>query len=164
MSKRLYTLVEISLLATLISISGAIKIPTFILGSEFQMSAPLAVSICAVFGFKRYITAGILSSLILFMLGLHTLINVGVAMVFRLVVGLVIYFFGTKNLVLMLAGPLGSFTARVVLAFILQVPVTFLLLPTIPGMICTALLSLPLTKVLERIYHQVGGRQLGQQI
>lgn len=40
MSKRLYTLVEISLLATLISISGAIKIPTFILGSEFQMSAP----------------------------------------------------------------------------------------------------------------------------
>ncbi len=164
MTKRLYTLVEISLLATLISVSGAIKIPTFIIGSEFQMSAPLAVAICAVFGFKRYIVAGIISSLLLFMLGLHSLINVGVAMIFRLVVGCVILLFGSRSIPLILAGPLATCIARITLGFILQIPFTFLLLPAVPGMILTALTTVPLVKVLERIYSQVGVRQLGKQI
>ena len=37
----------------MISILGSIKIPNIIPGIEFQLSAPLAVAICSVFGFKN---------------------------------------------------------------------------------------------------------------
>ena len=47
----------------MITVLGAIKIPNVIPGIEFQLSAPLAVAICAVFGFKKYIIGGCLSSL-----------------------------------------------------------------------------------------------------
>lgn len=156
MRTRLYHLVEISLLAAFISVSGMIKLPTFVMGSEFQMSAPIAVAICAIFGFKRYIIAGILSSLILFLLGLHTIVNVLVAMVFRLVVGFIISLFGSHPLVIAISGPLGTFVARYVLAMTLQIPFTVLVMPALPGMILTAITAIPLTKILQKIYHQVG--------
>ena len=41
---------EIALLAAFIAVSGAFKLPSFIPGSEFQLSAPIAVAICGVFG------------------------------------------------------------------------------------------------------------------
>jgi len=161
LNRRLYTLVEISLLASFISVTGSIKIPTLIMGSEFQMSAPVAVAICAVFGFKRYIIAGIISSLILFLLGIHTLINVEIAMVFRLTVGLIISVFGRNVFTIFVAGPLGTFVARLALAFTLQVPAIMLIVPAIPGMILTAFVSIPLTKLLEKIYTQLGVSQYG---
>ena len=49
------TLCEIAILVAMISILGSIKIPNIIPGIEFQLSAPLAVAICSVFGFKKYI-------------------------------------------------------------------------------------------------------------
>lgn len=162
MNKRLYYLVEISLLASFISVTGSIRIPTLIMGSEFQMSAPIAVAICAVFGFKRYIIAGIISSIILFLLGIHTLINVEIAMVFRLVVGLIIWIFRKHVFAIFIAGPLGTFVARLVLALTLQVPAVILVVPAIPGMILTALISVPLTKLLEKIYKQIGVGQYGK--
>lgn len=58
------TLCEIAILVAMISILGSIKIPNIIPGIEFQLSAPLAVAICSVFGFKKYIISGILSSVI----------------------------------------------------------------------------------------------------
>ena len=51
---------EIALLAAFIAVSGAFKLPSFIPGSEFQLSAPIAVAICGVFGIKKYLLAGIL--------------------------------------------------------------------------------------------------------
>ena len=36
---------EIALLAAFIAVSGAFKLPSFIPGSEFQLSAPIAVAI-----------------------------------------------------------------------------------------------------------------------
>ena len=51
-----------ALLTALITISGSLKIPSFVPGSEFQLSAPIAVAICGVFGIKRYLTAGIAAS------------------------------------------------------------------------------------------------------
>ena len=53
---------EIALLAAFIAVSGAFKLPSFIPGSEFQLSAPIAVAICGVFGIKKYLLAGILAS------------------------------------------------------------------------------------------------------
>lgn len=81
---------EIALLTGLITLSGAFKIPSLFPGTEFQLSAPIAVAICVVFGFKKYIIAGVLSSLIGLMLGTQNVFNVAVAFVFRLVVGAVL--------------------------------------------------------------------------
>ena len=80
-------LTTIALLGVLILISGSFKIPSPIAGGEFQLSAPIAVLICACFGFKRYIIAGILASMLGMMLGMHNIINVLVQMVFRVVAG-----------------------------------------------------------------------------
>ena len=48
---------ETALLAALIGVSGSFKIPGLVPGTEFQLSAPIAVAICGVFGFKKYIIA-----------------------------------------------------------------------------------------------------------
>lgn len=81
---------DIALLAALLTVAGAIKLPSLLPGLEFQISAPLAVAICFVFGFKKYILVGILSSAISLALGTHNLFNVAIAMLFRLMVGLVL--------------------------------------------------------------------------
>ena len=43
-------LTHIGLLAALITVTGAIKIPSLLPGLEFQLSAPIAVAICYAFG------------------------------------------------------------------------------------------------------------------
>ncbi|AZV42601.1 BioX [Peribacillus asahii] len=146
-----YDLALIALLASFIAITGAIKIPIGIPGSEFQLSAPIAVAIAAVFGFKRYLLAGILASLILFLLGIHNLLNIEIAMTFRIVAGGIVALFGTSLPVLILAGPIGTVVARFVLAFTLGIPSGPLLLAAIPGMIFTALTVWPLKEVFKKI-------------
>lgn len=154
---RAYDLAQVGLLACLISVSGSFKIPTGIPGSEFQLSAPIAVAIAAVFGFRRYITAGIISSLLMFFLGLHSALNVEIAMVFRLVAGGLVAIMGTSLPVLLLAGPIGSAAARWILSLSLGVDVLPLLIGALPGMIFTAAAVWPLTKLLQRI-QSVSGR------
>ena len=73
---------EIALLAAFIAVSGAFKLPSFIPGSEFQLSAPIAVAICGVFGIKKYLLAGILASAGGLLLGTQTIFNVLIAMLF----------------------------------------------------------------------------------
>lgn len=150
---------EVSLLAAFIVISGSFKIPTGIPGSEFQLSAPVAVAICAVFGFRKYIIAGVLSSCILFMLGVHTLFNIEIAMVFRIVAGGIIAIFGTRLPIIIVAGPIGTLAARIVLALTLQIPALTLIIPAIPGMIFTAIMSYPLMKIFQNVYQQTGRRR-----
>ena len=75
---------EIALLAAFIAVSGAFKLPSFIPGSEFQLSAPIAVAICGVFGIKKYLLAGILASAGGLLLGTQTIFNVLIAMFFRM--------------------------------------------------------------------------------
>ena len=96
MSEKVHDLTEIALLSALITITGAIKLPSLLPGMEFQLSAPLAVAICVVFGFKKYILAGLLSSTAGLILGTHNLFNVAIAMQFRLVVGAMIALFGRR--------------------------------------------------------------------
>lgn len=152
-----YDLAQISLLACLIIVTGMFKIPTGIPGSEFQLSAPIAVAIAAVFGFKRYFLAGIIASLILFLLGIHSILNVEISIIFRLTVGLIIVLLGTSIPVLVVAGPIGTMVARLGLAFTLGTPFLPLLVLAIPGMVITAVSVYPITKILHAINKKVAG-------
>ena len=69
----IHTIAEIAILTAMMTILGGIKIPNLISGVEFQLSAPLAVAICAAFGFRKYIICGCLSSLIGLVLGTQNL-------------------------------------------------------------------------------------------
>ena len=100
------TLCEIAILVAMISILGSIKIPNIIPGIEFQLSAPLAVAICSVFGFKKYIISGILSSVICLALGTQNILNVAIAMQFRLIVGLLLYLAQNHLYMIIFAGPI----------------------------------------------------------
>lgn len=146
------------MLACFIIIAGSFKIPTGIPGSEFQLSAPVAVAIAAVFGFKRYFLAGIIASLLLLLLGIHTILNVEISLIFRLTVGLIIVFGGRSLPVLIVAGPIGTAVARIGLAFTLGIPNLPLIIIAIPGMIITALCVWPVTNMLRTINEKVGGK------
>lgn len=155
---RTRALTETGLLAALISVTGAVKLPGLIPGTEFQLSAPLAVAICAVFGFNRYILAGLMASVIGLALGTQTLLNVFVALVFRFTVGAVLAMGGTSWLTVIAAGPIGSTAARLAMGGLLKIPVMPLLLAALPGMVYTALAAWPLTVLLKRVRAQVWGR------
>ena len=151
MENKTRMLTETALLTALITVTGAIKLPGFIPGTEFQLSAPLAVAICGVFGFTKYLTAGVLSSVIGLIVGSQTILNVFIAMIFRVTVGIVVWVFGTSWPVLAIAGPLGSSLARLSLDGMLGKAVIPLLLAAVPGMIYTALAAYPLTMLLKRV-------------
>ncbi|MDK2820182.1 MAG: hypothetical protein PWP31_147 [Clostridia bacterium] len=146
-----------SLLAVILVVSGAFKIPSPFPGTEFQLSAPLAVAIAAVFGFTRYICAGIVASILGLLLGTQTIIGVLIAMTFRIVAGGVIALFGPRFWVVSIAGPLGSAAARLVVWFLIGKGLIPLLLASLPGMIFTALAAWPLTKKLKRASQQYLG-------
>ena len=128
-----------AVLGVLILISGSFKIPSPIAGGEFQLSAPIAVLICACFGFKRYIIAGVLASLLGMMLGMHNIINVLVQMVFRIVAGGTMALLGTNLLTVAISGPLGTFAGRLVLWQVTGVSWVALTAAAAPGMIFTAI-------------------------
>ncbi|GAB7388889.1 QueT transporter family protein [Bacillaceae bacterium] len=160
MRGKTYEIVQLGLLAGLIAISGTFKIPGPVAGAEFQLSAPIAVAIAAVFGFWRYLAAGILASLILLMLGVHNILNFEISMVFRLVAGGIVALCGSSFPVLMIAGPLGTAAARWVLAFTLGLEVWPLLLAALPGMIFTACTVWPIKKLLEAAVSAAGSRHV----
>lgn len=148
---RIRMLTETALLASLITVTGTVKLPGLFPGTEFQLSAPLAVAICAVFGFKRYIVAGVLASSLSLMLGTSNILHVFIAMIFRCTVGGTLFLFGTSWPVVLAAGPLGSSAARMALGLLLNQPVWPLVASALPGMIYTALAAWPLTILLRRV-------------
>lgn len=144
-----------ALLSVLILLSGSLKVPSPIAGSEFQLSAPIAVLICAYFGFTRYLTAGIIASIIGMLLGLASPLNVLIAMVFRIVAGIVITAGRVTFPAVIISGPLGTAAARLVLGQFLHVNWLILLAGAVPGMIFTAvtagILYLPTRNFLSRV-------------
>lgn len=150
-SNKIRELTLISLLSVIIAISGIIKLPGLIPGTEFQMSAPIAIGICATFGFKRYIFSGIIASGINLLMGTHTILNVIVAMIFRIVGGGLIGIFGNGIIVVITAGPVGTIFGRVVMSFITGVPVKALIISASIGMLYTAMLSYITFKLIKRI-------------
>ncbi|CAK7010008.1 hypothetical protein [Phascolarctobacterium sp.] len=141
---------EIALLAAFIAISGTFKLPSFIPGSEFQLSAPIAVAVCGVFGIKKYLLAGLLASTAGLLLGTQTIFNVLIAMLFRIVVALLYDAFGKSRLFYLLSGPVASAAARLALGLIIGKAVYPLLAAALPGMAFTALTAGLLASVLEK--------------
>mgnify|MGYP003540365939 CR=1 FL=1 len=137
---------DIAMLAALLTVAGAIKLPSLLPGLEFQISAPLAVAICFVFGFKKYILVGISLAL-----GTHNLFNVAIAMQFRLMVGLVYVLCGKHYWSIALAGPIGTFTARITLGLVLGKGVWALVAAALPGMVFTFITAPFMVKLLQRI-------------
>lgn len=142
-------------LSMLILISGSLKIPSPIIGGEFQLSAPIAVLICCYFGFRRYLLAGIMASILSLLLGTATVFNVLIAMIFRLVAGSVITLGSRSLLIIALSGPLGTLAARMVMGQIINVDWQILAAAAVPGMIFTALVSVLLYKPCQRFLAKI---------
>ena len=81
------------ILSVLLLITGMFKIPSFLPGAEFQISAPFAVTIAKNLGFKRYLMIGIASSLCGFVLGVQNILNITVAMIYRITAGAILTLF-----------------------------------------------------------------------
>ena len=142
--------VETALLAVLIAVSGTFRIPGIVPGTEFQLSAPIAVAICGVFGFKKYIIAGVLASLMGLSLGTCTILNVAIQMSFRLGVGAFWFLSGSNRLFYIFSGPVGTALARVVMYFLLGKGLTLMLIAAAPGMAFTAATAWAFGKIFTR--------------
>ena len=141
---------ETALLSVLITVSGAFKIPGFVPGSEFQMSAPIAVAVCGVYGAKKYIVAGLIASGLSLALGTHSFFNVLVAMTFRLVVALTWTFLGSGKIFYTFSGPMGTIAARGVVALLLGKGFYALAVAAFPGIIFTMATSCFFAGLIER--------------
>lgn len=144
-----------AMLAVLILLSGSLKIPSPVAGGEFQLSAPIAVLICALFGFKRYIIAGVLASILGMMLGIHTIFSVIIQMSFRLVTGATMALFGTNLLTVIISGPLGTLFARIVMWQVTGVSWIALTAAAAPGMVFTAVGAGVLYKPTQKLLHRI---------
>ncbi len=140
-----------AILSVLLLITGMFKIPSIISGTEFQLSAPFAVSIAKNFGFKRYIMIGIVASTIGFLLGAQNIFNITVAMIYRVVVGIILVIFKNSKTAVIICGPCGTLVSRIVLGNILHTDILLLILHAVPGMIFTAVMAPVFIKLEKRI-------------
>ena len=155
MNQNIRYITEIAILTAMITVLGAIKIPNIIPGIEFQLSAPLAVAICAVFGFKKYIISGCLSSLIGLALGTQSILNVMIAMQFRLIVGLILWMCQNHMIGIMISGPIASALARLSLSLYIGKAALPMIALAVPGMIFTVIMAPVFVKVFRKIHSQV---------
>lgn len=143
-------LAETALLGTLLFAAGLLRLPSPVPGSEFQLSAPLAVAVCGVWGFRVYFFAGCLATALSLLCGGATVLHALVAMTFRLGAGAVYLLLGPTRLFYVLAGPAGTLAARAVLSLAAGGGFAALALAALPGMLLTAASSRPLARVLQR--------------
>ncbi len=134
-------LVTDGMLAAGLLVTGMFKIPSFLPGAEFQISAPFAVAVAKILGFKRYLMIGLAASVCGFAVGAQNLLNIMVAMVYRVVVGLLLDLFPDSKAAVALCGPCGTFVSRLLLAQVLGVDWVLLVLYALPGMAFTAVLA-----------------------
>ncbi len=146
-----------ALLATVLAVLGTFKLPSIVPGCEFQLSAPFAVCIAACFGFRRYIRIGILASAINLILGTHTIVNVTIAMIFRLVAGGILALFGVNPVTLAISGPLGTVAGRLVLGGISGTDPLALIAAAAPGMVFTAVAATVMYPVMKRLARREAG-------
>jgi len=136
--------------AAVLVILGMIKIPSAFAGTEYQLSASYAVCLASIVGFRRYFKIGICASMIQLLLGTHTIWDVVISMVFRIVAGGFVQWRPNDKALLILAGPLGTGCARIVLAMCWQLPALPLLTAAVPGMIFTMVCVPLLMPVMKR--------------
>ncbi|WP_405380302.1 hypothetical protein [Phascolarctobacterium sp.] len=144
-------LTNTALLSVIILLTGTLKLPSPFPGGEFQLSAPIAVLICALFGWKRYFLAGLVASLLGLLLGLHNPYSVLIQIAFRAIVASVIALGGVNLLTLSLSGPLGTLFARLLVAQVTGVNWNILAIAALPGMIFTGLVVILAYKPVQRL-------------
>ena len=142
---------QTALLAAFIAVSGSFKIPSLIPGSEFQLSAPVAVAACGIFGIKKYLTAGIAASAICLILGTQNVFNVLIALSFRAVIAVMFAFMGSSKAFYIIAGPVASALSRLVLVLFVDKAVYALIAAAVPGMIFTAFAAPLIAGFLTRL-------------
>lgn len=141
---------ETALLAALLFAAGLFRLPSPAGVGEFQLSAPLAVGICAVFGFRIYLAAGLAASFLVLLTGTGTILHVITAVIFRLAAGGAWALFGMGRLYFLTAGPCGTLAARAVLAAVTGQPFWLLAAAALPGMLFTVCASAPAARLLLR--------------
>ena len=137
------------ILSVLLLITGMFKIPSFLPGAEFQVSAPFAVTIAKNLGFKRYLMIGIASSLCGFVLGVQNILNITVAMIYRITAGAILTLFKDSKPAVIISGPCGTLQSRIRLAQLTGADMRLLLLYALPGMAFTAVTAPILIKAAE---------------
>lgn len=152
------SIIKISFLSIVLTVFSFIKLPGLIPGTEFQLSAPVAIAICTIFGFKSYIICGIISSILTFFLGTHNIINIINSFTFRFVAGGIIHFSSKNIFFISIAGPIGSFVSRILLSFITGANFLSLLISSLPGMLYTFITAYPITKTFEKIIKKEGNK------
>lgn len=145
-----------ALMAVLLAVLGMLKLPSIIPGTEFQLSAPFAICIAACFGFKKYIKIGLLASAVNLILGVHTIVNVTIAMIFRLVAGGFLAIAGVGPVTLVVSGPLGTTAGRLVLSAVTGTDPFALLAAAVPGMVFTAVSTAVMYPVIKRVVRKTG--------
>lgn len=145
-----------ALMAVLLAVLGMLKLPSIIPGTEFQLSAPFAICIAACFGFKKYIKIGLLASAVNLILGVHTIVNVTIAMIFRLVAGGFLAIAGVGPVTLVVSGPLGTTAGRLVLSAVTGTDPFALLAAAVPGMVFTAVSTAVMYPVMKRVVRKTG--------
>ncbi|MCI8371932.1 MAG: hypothetical protein HFI75_06000 [Lachnospiraceae bacterium] len=145
-----------ALMAVLLAVLGMLKLPSIIPGTEFQLSAPFAICIAACFGFKKYIKIGLLASAVNLILGVHTIVNVTIAMIFRLVAGGFLAIAGVGPVTLVVSGPLGTTAGRLVLSTVTGTDPFALLAAAVPGMVFTAVSTAVMYPVMKRVVRKTG--------
>ena len=148
-SKKTYSARELAsdaILSVLLLITGMFKIPSFLPGAEFQISAPFAVAIAKNVGFKRYLMIGIASSFCGFALGVQNLLNIAVAMIYRIVAGAILALYKDSKFAVIISGPCGTLLSRIILAQLTGADMRLLILYALPGMVFTAVTAPVLVK------------------
>lgn len=148
MSTKEITLVAI--FALVLRGAGMFALPGIIPGTEFFLSAPVALAIARVFGCKIYFFASTISCFMGYLMGMTVVGCVRVALFAWTVVAFCVLF-GNSVPVLGIAGPSGTMFARWVIAVATNVPYAPLFLAALPGAIYTLVFYIPCIKVLERI-------------
>ena len=105
--------------------------------------------------FQKYIISGCLSSLIGLALGTQSILNVMIAMQFRLIVGLILWMCQNHMIGIMISGPIASALARLSLSLYIGKAALPMIALAVPGMIFTVIMAPVFVKVFRKIHSQV---------
>lgn len=144
------SITQISVIAALLTLFSLFKLPALFPGLEFQLSAPVSLLILAFFGIKRYFIGGVISSVLLLIIGAANPLHLFISFVFRLIAILIVYISGISLRSLCLASCAGTLISRIILAEFLHSPPILLVAHALSGVLFTLLVVSTLYPALSR--------------
>ncbi len=131
-----------AVLAAVICLTSAIKLPSLYPGLDFQLSAPFAVLTALCFGIRRYIISGVLANIISFLLGSSNVLAFFISLLFKLGIAIWFKMAGKNAISVFFATFFASGLARLVLSFAINTSVVPLWLAMLPGTVLTSVVIL----------------------